>query len=85
MKPVTITKIVLSDSGLFFGPVVTDSDRDYWLDRSVSALRRHFPGVEVELGTTDSRGSLLRIESDDDGGDLTLAYQEAVQVLERIF
>lgn len=84
----TITKIIITSGELNIGNDATEQDHTEWRKLATEALAKEFPNAEIEVGQTDSMGSVLRLESDDldaDVGRDSLDYQYAVQVLERIW
>lgn len=84
----TITKIIITSGELNIGNDATEQDHAEWRKLATEALAKEFPNAEIEVGQTDSMGSVLRLESDDQDADVgrdSLDYQYAVQVLERIW
>lgn len=81
----TITKIIITSGELNIGVDATEQDHAEFRIAAMAALQQAFPAAEIEVGRTDSLGSLLRLESDDEYADLSLDEQYAVQVLERMW
>jgi hypothetical protein len=80
---VTITKIIIASGELNIGDATEQDCADYRA-AAVEALSKAFPEAAVEVGRTDSAGSVLRLESDDEWADISHDEQYAAQVLERM-
>lgn len=81
----SITKIIITSGELNIGTEATEQDHAEYRAAAQAALQKAFPGAEIEVGHTDSMGTLLRLESDDEDADLSSDHQYAIQILERIW
>ena len=84
----SISKIIITSGELNIDNDAVEQDHAEWRKLATEALAKTFPNAEIEVGQTDSMGSVLRLESDDQDADVgrdSLDYQYAVQVLERIW
>lgn len=82
-----ITKIIITSGNPEIGVNATEQDHAEWCAAAEQALIEAYPNAEIEIGRTDSMNSVLRLESDDEDevGRGSLAYQEAIQILERMW
>jgi len=83
-----ITKIIITSGNPEIGANATEQDQAEWRDAAAQALAKAYPNAEIEIGRTDSMNSTLRLEGDDEDEEDrrdSLAYQEAMQILERMW
>lgn len=83
-----ITKIIITSSNPEIGASATEQDQAEWREAAEQTLAKAYPDAEIEIGRTDSMNSTLRLESDDEDEEVgrdSLAYQEAMQILERMW
>lgn len=83
-----ITKIIITSGNPEIGVNATEQDHAEWREAAEQALAKAYPNAEIEIGRTDSMNSVLRLESDDEDEEVgrdSFAYQEAMQILERMW
>lgn len=89
-----ITKIIITSGNPEIGVNATEQDHAEWreaaewCEAAEQALAKAYPNAEIEIGRTDSMNSALRLESDDEDEEVgrdSIAYQEAMQILERMW